>query len=386
MKALFLTSTFYESIFKVGDHHLADQFALHGWQVGYISTPVTPFHILAGLSDSMRTRFDNYRSDGKIYPLGAGSIWSYVPGAIVSPRKMPLLNSHFIYEHWIHLTIPQLKKKLYKTGFNKVDLIYFSSPIFSSLLKTVQYRQSIFRIADQEAGYKHFTKQDHDFRMALAQAVDLVIYSAHTMEKEIKRLHPKRSLHIPNGVQLEYFINQSPQRPKEYEGITNPIVIYVGAMRYWFDTSLLNQITKALPQVNFVLIGPNNEVRKHLEFRDNLHLLGEKSYRDLPKFLYNADVGIIPFNQTEYPLLVNRINPLKLYEYTACGLPVVATRWEELEKINSPAKLCNNPQEFISAIQQSLNVPHDRDVQVDFVKRFDWQAQYDKLIKALLLI
>ncbi len=56
MKALFLTSTFYEFPFKIGDHHLADQFALDGWQVSYIAAPISPFHILAGRSEISQAR------------------------------------------------------------------------------------------------------------------------------------------------------------------------------------------------------------------------------------------------------------------------------------------------------------------------------------------
>ena len=99
---------------------------------------------------------------------------------------------------------------------------------------------------------------------------------------EIRQLNPKHSLYFSNGVRLENFLDKSPQRPKEYEQIDNPIVIYVGAMSEWFDSDLVNQATKALPKVNFLFIGPDTSVRNRLEKRMKLHLLGKKSYEDLP--------------------------------------------------------------------------------------------------------
>ncbi len=383
MKALFLTSTFYESPFKLGDHHLAEQFAMDGWQVAYIAAPITPFHILGSSTDIIHARYDNYRSGGKTVQVGSGEIWSYVPGALASPKNKPLLNNDFIYKQWIKLTVPSLEKMLSRHGFAEVDLIYFSSQYFYPLLNSLPHQQSVFRIADQEAGYVHYTKHDLKRRAALARNVNLVIYTAKSMEDEVKHLQPRRAMHLSNGVQLDHFLDVIPDRPEEYNGILKPIVIYVGAMRYWFDSDLVNQMTEALPDVNFVLIGPDKEIRSRLEARDNLYILGKKKYEDLPKFLFHADLGIIPFNRSNYPSLVNSINPLKLYEYAACGLAIVATRWDELEKINPPAELCDTPQNFISAVRNALNRPVDRNAQITFAKQYSWRTQYDKLILTL---
>ncbi len=108
-------------------------------------------------------------------------------------------------------------------------------------------------------------------------------------------------------------------------------------MHDWFDADLVNALTDELPEVDFVLIGPEKEIRPKLQARKILHLLGRRPFEALSSYLHHADVGIIPFNRTKHPNLVNAINPLKLYEYTACGLPVVATRWDELEQIHPPA-------------------------------------------------
>ncbi len=154
-------------------------------------------------------------------------------------------------------------------------------------------------------------------------------------------------------------------------------------MHDWFDADLVNALTDELPEVDFVLIGPEKEIRPKLQTRKNLYLLGRRPFEELSKYLHHADVGIIPFNRTKHPNLVNAINPLKLYEYTACGLPVVATRWDELEQIHPPATLCDSPQEFISAVEQTLAQPNDPQSQIAFASQFDWQKQYQRLIEVL---
>jgi glycosyltransferase involved in cell wall biosynthesis len=154
-------------------------------------------------------------------------------------------------------------------------------------------------------------------------------------------------------------------------------------MYYWFDHALINQLTEALPNVDFVLIGPKDEAQRKLTPRPNLHLLGRRSYKDLPKYLYHANLGIIPFNRVRYPDLINAVNPLKLYEFAACGLPIVATRWDELERINPPAQLCDSKEEFVTAIKQALAQPPNPETQTNFARQFDWSIQYQELVNTL---
>jgi glycosyltransferase involved in cell wall biosynthesis len=383
MKAIFFTSNYYESPFQVGDHHLARSFAVDGWEVAFISVPITPFHYFSKQKRTLKERLKIYRSKGRLHQVGQGKILSYVPGAWAVPRRLPLLNSAAFSDFWPKLTHPSLKAWLNQHGFGSADLLYFSSSLYAPMLKDLPHKQSMLRIMDQEMGFRHFTEQDKKRLLYLAQAVDLVVYSAHTLEKAVKLLRPKQSLHLPNGVDLDNFLDKNPALPPEYRGLKKPIAVYVGAMYYWFDHALINQLTEALPDVNFVLIGPKSEAQRKLTPRPNLHLLGRRSYKDLPKHLYHANLGIIPFNRGRYPELVNAVNPLKLYEFAACGLPIVATRWDELERINTPAQLCDSKEDFVTAIKQALAQPPNPETQISFARQFDWSIQYQKLVDTL---
>ena len=54
----------------------------------------------------------------------------------------------------------------------------------------------------------------------------------------------------------------------------------------------------------------------------NIHLLGRRVYEELPDVLRGADAGLIPYARNE---LNASIFPMKVYEYLAAGLPVIAT-------------------------------------------------------------
>lgn len=49
----------------------------------------------------------------------------------------------------------------------------------------------------------------------------------------------------------------------------------------------------------------------------------------MPVYLINADVGIIPFKKDP---LSQSINPVKLYEYLAAGLPLASSYMEEIRQ------------------------------------------------------
>ncbi len=53
-----------------------------------------------------------------------------------------------------------------------------------------------------------------------------------------------------------------------------------------------------------------------------MHLLGTRAYDELPAVLRGADAALIPYALNE---LTASIFPMKVYEYLAAGLPVVAT-------------------------------------------------------------
>ena len=80
----------------------------------------------------------------------------------------------------------------------------------------------------------------------------------------------------------------------------------------------------------------------------NCHVLGYRSYAELPSYLASADVGLIPYRLTEH---TSGIWPLKLVEYLAAGLGVVATPLDALRSRNGlPVALCAEATTFAEAI------------------------------------
>ena len=99
---------------------------------------------------------------------------------------------------------------------------------------------------------------------------------------------------------------------------------------------LVVSLCRTFPDVSFVLLGKAEVDIAPLLTSPNLHWLGPVPYDELPYYACYFDVGLIPFRLND---LTRAVNPLKLLEYLALGLPVVATRLPELEKIDGPVYL-----------------------------------------------
>lgn len=372
-------ANYWSSPFQVGSHHIARGFADRGWEVGFLSDPISPLHILNGISQELRDRWSLYKKGGMLDC--DDKIWAYVPGALVTPNNKTLLRSLWVQQNWSKLSLPLVVEKIRQHGFDSVDILYLDSPNHSYLLDCIKYKTAIFRVADNTSGFSKITRAARDAEKEIAGRVDVVLYTAQNLEKHVLSLSPRRTLYFPNGVNYRHFAGGSNLMPPEYEHIKKPIALYVGAMAEWFDFDLINHAAKKLPDVSFVFIGGDALAKQRLERLDNIHLLGTRKYADLAPYMYNADVGLIPFDLENHTDLVNSINPLKLYEYMACGLPVVSVKWQELETLKTPAILCASKPEFVSGITSAISLKgKSRDLHQAYAQQHDWASRVETLI------
>jgi glycosyltransferase involved in cell wall biosynthesis len=92
----------------------------------------------------------------------------------------------------------------------------------------------------------------------------------------------------------------------------------------------------------------------------NYIFTGSVPYEQVSMYINACEVCVVPKRP-----LKSGYSPLKLYEYMACGKPVIASRldvFEVLEQINS-GLLVNpeDPNEFSTAVLQLLSDPYLRE-------------------------
>lgn len=370
------------SPFQVGSQAISREFARLGWDVAYISAPITPFHIFQLREPLVRQRFRNWMRGGE--NVLEGGVWHYVPFGMVAPANRFGFGSHFVFRHWHWLSFPNIVEIVRSRGFGKVDLLLIDSIFQPYWLDVTQYRKMVFRVADYNAGFLGYGDAAAESEEKLINQADLVVCSARVTVDRVATSRPKNILYLPNGVDLTRFAGAMPPRPVEYSGVVGPVAIYVGAFGEWFDFELLAECVAQLPDIHFVLVGPIGNCKRLLAKSKNLQILGPRNSSEVVALMKHATVGLLPF-RVDQPMrnFVDAIHPLKLYEYCAAGLGVIATRWRELEAMNSPAILCDGMEDFVVALGYMARNPSCTEESSNFASKADWSERVGMLQSAL---
>ncbi len=368
---------YYSCPFRVGSHHYAYGFKKLGYDVAFLSKPLSPWHLLLAKNKERTDRYEIWKQGG----LMQDGIWSYVPMSLATPNRAPLLRTRLCMETWQHLTYPNIVRLLRKQGFGKVKLIWFDNPVFGFLLHTIEHDRSILRIADYLRGFPDCWDALAEKEIEVASKVDRVIYTANSLKPKFAGLIDERKItFVPNGVDIDFFEKADKNFPEEFKDIPQPRITYVGAIDKWFDVNLLVSAARRLEQCSFVVIGLARMDVSPLKQVPNIHLLGPKPYNRVPQFLAHSQVGMIPFTRNE---LVEHVNPIKLYEYMACGLPVVSTSWQELKTMGSPAILAENESEFVAGLAQAMTQTNAADAYRIFAQNNSWQKRLETVLELI---
>jgi len=226
---------------------------------------------------------------------------------------------------------------------------------------------------------------------ALVSKADLVLVSHPDMAAKYEKMGA-RTEYTPQGVDTDDFVkNTSP--PSEYAEIPSPKAIYMGAMAEWIDWELLIETIRLCEDISFVFIGnvrPTSEYVKKshetLVALSNVYWLGFRP--DVLPYLQHADAGIIPFGDDDF---VQLMNPKKLYEYVAAGLPVVSKHpiWDRIGlKSATPMVNATSAAKFADAVRNlSAQTDADRNQSLqsghEFARANSWTVRFQNVMELL---
>jgi len=373
-----------DSTIQVGSHKYARLFNQAGYDTFSISHNAHIFQIIKRSPDNIEL-INSCRGGVKRSEEG---ILYYTPFTIFPYTNLPILNTKLCVRNALKSCIPSLKSILRNHGFNAVDFIFINNVHLYSIINIVKYRKLVYRISDRIEGFPNMPRTIKDTQREVIKRADIVFATTLDLVSMAKSYNTN-VFHLPNGVDSNFIMSKDViyETPQEFSNIISPIVIYVGAIGDWFDFNAYEFTLDNLKDISFVMIGQLHSkiIMKKIEKLQsryvNFFYLGPKQHKDIQNFLIHSDVAIIPFVVNDF---TDNINPVKLFEYVACGLPVIASKTKELNNYLEVVNLYTNKEEFVMLIKNLINNPPDKNILINFAKENTWEKRF-QIIKEKIL-
>ena len=169
--------------------------------------------------------------------------------------------------------------------------------------------------------------------------------------------------------------------------LPRPVIGYVGGIHKYVDTQMLAAMARARPDWSWVLVGPSQTSVRELKRIPNVYLAGPKVHRELPQYIRDFDVGIVPYKSNGYTATVV---PTKINEYLAVGKPVVSTNLPEVIAFNNHHDILitspNHASQFIASIEKALSASTADEVinrRQTVAALNDWDDSFDRMTQLI---
>ncbi len=213
----------------------------------------------------------------------------------------------------------------------------------------------------------------------LLERAQLVVTSSKVLFERYAPL-ARRAVCITNGVRAQMFrdLEDAAAHPR-LARLPGPRLGYVGMISHWFDFDAVRALASAFAQGSVILVGPVDCAVPALP--PNVTFTGMVPHHELAPLLRSFDLGLIPFRRCRD---IDAVNPVKLYEYLAAGLPVLSARFSEIAHFADFVSIYDGETDCLSAARSLLAQPlsdHDRRVRRDFAASHCWSAKAQHFLR-----
>lgn len=224
-------------------------------------------------------------------------------------------------------------------------------------------------------------------RRMLARA-DVVFATSVPLAERLRAAGAAHVTLVPNVADVALFAraHEPLLEPSELAGLARPRALYVGNLAaYRVDPALLDAAADAAGAL--VVVGPvglgeaagATPALRALLARPDVRALGPRPPDALPALMRHCDVGLVPFLENDH---TRASLPLKLWEYLAAGLPVVATSLPSLRELGAAGTiaLATGPAAFADAVRNAAAEPVARRAErLALARAHDWPARIEEL-------
>jgi glycosyltransferase involved in cell wall biosynthesis len=358
------------------------------------SDPTSKHHVMRVLSGSNRILWVNSISMRKPSLSGpdVGRMWRKIKGAIgglkrvnnnlhhFTPIVLPIPSSRVARK--INKYVLKASLKYYKAKLRMGDIqLWTFLPNVVDLIGSLGERLVIYYCVDEWSKFSFVNGRSmREMEMELLKKADLVITSSENLYEDKVRVNPNTHL-VKHGVDYEHFsgaLSEKVALAEDLVPMRRPIIGFFGLIHEWIDLDFIEGIARMRPEWSVVLIGKASVDLKRFRQHKNVHFLGQRPYHSLVEYCKGFDVGLVPFVLND--LTVN-VNPIKLREYLAAGVPVVSTPLPEVKAYGSLITVAAKAEDAIEKIEELLKCEtHERKVlRSEKVRNETWESKVGRI-------
>ncbi len=264
-------------------------------------------------------------------------------------------------------------------------------PQAESLIDVLDPSLLVYHCVDDIAAHERIDTGAVAAEERYAARADIVLASSPPLAERLRRL-ARNVIYAPNVADTELFagaLHPGPVDPA-MEALPHPRILFTGAIvQIKLDFELIGELARLRPDWSIALVGPvgpgdpSTDVSA-LAAQPNIHLLGHRPHVALPSVLRGADAAIIPYAINQ---LTRSIFPMKVYEYLAAGLPVVATPLPSLAEVGEIAT-GTSASEMAALLDRALaeDGPQRRAERSRIASRHSWDARLREIAEAIASI
>jgi glycosyltransferase involved in cell wall biosynthesis len=242
----------------------------------------------------------------------------------------------------------QIRSVLRRLRFER-PITWTFVPSSVDVVGTLKEELIVYHCVDEYGAFSDAAPEIVSREIDLLKKADLVLVCSSAL-KTTKQAYNPRTFLVTHGVDYEHFrraADDATSVAPELRDLPRPILGFHGLLADWVDLELMAELARKRPEWSIVLVGRADTDLTPIQNLKNVHVLGHRPYARLPEYLRGFDVALLPFVVNE--LTINA-NPLKLREYLAAGLPVVAAPIPEIERLKDLVSLAATADEYISEI------------------------------------
>ncbi len=283
----------------------------------------------------------------------------------------------------------QIKRLVFKKNRKRL-VLFMGNPWNTALLEEFKgCACTVYHCSDNFPAFFSggFAKRVEEKEKYVIKNVDLVVATSEILYEKCKALN-ENTVFIKHGVDERFFLKANLKAcPDDMNHIKKPRIGYIGSIDKLIDYNLLKHIVSTQKKYNYVFIGTIDD-NCRLQFNDillneNCFYLGKKPWQQLPDYVQNFDVCIIPWITDEFVLSGS---PLKLIEYLASGKMTVATKIALDQNIAPGVLFAKNYNEFVDCIDQAIEKSSVKSIAEkisSLVYNWGWQAKTEEYSLAI---